>query len=300
MNIIHIKYAVEVARVGSINKASENLGMAQPNISRAIKDLEADFGITIFDRSAKGMNLTSEGREFIAYSQKILEQMNELERLYKGDHPGREKLSVALPRAGHISEAVSEFTKTAEKKDAFELVFTDSSPERAVKSVLDSECNFGIVRFTESTENLFSEIFDEKHLTSRLLKEFRKVIVISKNSPLSEKDAICKEDLTDLTEITDGEHWEHAHAFEALRDELHDHGERCIHASDSVTQLDLLSKNSNFFMIAPALSENVAERFGLTQKAYTEARIFKDVLIYREDHKLSKLEKEFIELLEGR
>ena len=44
MNIIHLKYAVEVARFGSINKASESLNMAQPNISRAIKDLESDVG----------------------------------------------------------------------------------------------------------------------------------------------------------------------------------------------------------------------------------------------------------------
>ena len=64
--------AIEVAKVGSINKASENLGMAQPNISRALKDLEADVGINIFDRSSKGMNLTPEGKEFIAYAQQII------------------------------------------------------------------------------------------------------------------------------------------------------------------------------------------------------------------------------------
>ena len=55
MNILHMKYAVEVARAGSINKAAETLIIAQPNLSRAIKELESDLGITIFDRSAKGM-----------------------------------------------------------------------------------------------------------------------------------------------------------------------------------------------------------------------------------------------------
>ena len=43
MNIFHMKYAIEVAKHGSINKASEVLGMAQPNISRAIKELESDL-----------------------------------------------------------------------------------------------------------------------------------------------------------------------------------------------------------------------------------------------------------------
>ena len=66
MNILHMKYAVEVAKAGSINKASENLLIAQPNLSRSIKELETDLGISIFDRSAKGMVLTPDGEEFIS------------------------------------------------------------------------------------------------------------------------------------------------------------------------------------------------------------------------------------------
>ena len=61
MNLVHLKYAVEVAETGSINKASEKLYVSQPNLSRAIKELEASLGVTRFDRSAKGMVLTPDG-----------------------------------------------------------------------------------------------------------------------------------------------------------------------------------------------------------------------------------------------
>ena len=71
MNILHIKYAVEVAKAGSLNKAAEKLLTAAPNVSRAIKDLEADIGITIFERTAKGMELTPDGEEFISYAKGI-------------------------------------------------------------------------------------------------------------------------------------------------------------------------------------------------------------------------------------
>ena len=71
MNILHMKYAVEISKTGSINKAAEVLYVAQPNLSRAIKELEADLGITIFDRSAKGMVPTIEGREFLSYAKQI-------------------------------------------------------------------------------------------------------------------------------------------------------------------------------------------------------------------------------------
>ena len=72
MNILHIKYAVEVAKLGSVSKATETLFTAQPNISRSIRELENDLGIEIFSRSAKGMVLTPEGEEFIGYAKGIL------------------------------------------------------------------------------------------------------------------------------------------------------------------------------------------------------------------------------------
>lgn len=78
-----MKYAVEVAKVGSLNKASETLLVATPNISRSIKELEGDLGIVIFDRTAKGMELTPEGEEFINYAKGILSQIDEVENLYK-------------------------------------------------------------------------------------------------------------------------------------------------------------------------------------------------------------------------
>lgn len=62
----------EIAKTGSLNKAAENLYMGQPNLSRAIKELESSLGITIFDRSAKGMVATAEGEEFLQYARKIL------------------------------------------------------------------------------------------------------------------------------------------------------------------------------------------------------------------------------------
>ena len=83
MNLLHMKYAVEVARLGSLNKAAESLMIAQPNISRSIKELEADLGITIFQRSAKGMALTPDGEEFMEYARDILHRIDKIEQSYR-------------------------------------------------------------------------------------------------------------------------------------------------------------------------------------------------------------------------
>ena len=61
MNTTALRYVVEVNRVRSITKAAQNLYMGQPNLSRAIKDLESELGITIFKRTAKGVTPTPRG-----------------------------------------------------------------------------------------------------------------------------------------------------------------------------------------------------------------------------------------------
>jgi DNA-binding transcriptional LysR family regulator len=87
MNLLHLKYAVEVERTRSITQAAANLYMGQPNLSRAIKDLEESIGITIFKRTSKGIVPTAEGEEFLAYARNILSQVDEIESIYKRKIP---------------------------------------------------------------------------------------------------------------------------------------------------------------------------------------------------------------------
>ena len=112
MNILHMKYAVEVARVGSLNKASETLLIAQPNLSRSIKELEADLGITIFDRTPKGMFLTPDGETFIGYAKDILKQIDQVDSMYKNGIVKKQKFSISVPRACYISDAFARFSKS--------------------------------------------------------------------------------------------------------------------------------------------------------------------------------------------
>ena len=76
-----MKYAIEIAKTGSLG--SEKLLKAVPNISRSIKKLEADIGITIFERTAKGMTLTPDGEDFISMAQNIVSQLELAECFYK-------------------------------------------------------------------------------------------------------------------------------------------------------------------------------------------------------------------------
>ena len=62
---IHInywRYALEIEKAGSIRKAADNLYMGQPNLSRALSELEESIGIRIFERSSQGVRPTKDGQ----------------------------------------------------------------------------------------------------------------------------------------------------------------------------------------------------------------------------------------------
>ena len=157
MNILHMKYAVEVAKLGSLNKASETLLVAQPNISRSIKELEADLGIEIFSRSAKGMFLTPEGEEFINYAQNILKQIDEVESIYKNSSPKKQKFSISVPRACYISDAFAEFSKFITEHPA-EIFYKETNSQRTINNVLDKDYKLGIIRYAENYDKFFKSI----------------------------------------------------------------------------------------------------------------------------------------------
>ena len=111
-----MKYAVEVAKIGSLNKAAEKLFMAPPNLSRSIKELEGDLGITIFERSQKGVTLTPDGEEFIGYAKNLLKQIEHVEGLYKENSVKKQRFSISVPRASYIAEALVDFSKELGKE----------------------------------------------------------------------------------------------------------------------------------------------------------------------------------------
>ena len=96
MNILHLKYAVEVEKTRSINKAAENLFMGQPNLSRAIKELEESLGITIFKRTSKGISPTEQGEEFLGYAKSILAQIDAVETIFSKDRQNRQQLKISV------------------------------------------------------------------------------------------------------------------------------------------------------------------------------------------------------------
>lgn len=295
MNILHMKYAVEVARLGSLNKASETLFIAQPNISRSIKELEADLGISIFNRSAKGMVLTPEGEKFIGYAKNILKQIDDVEMLYKQGSSIKQKFSISVPRACYISDAFAEFSKCL-SDDPAELFYEETNSQRTINNVANNDYKLGIIRYAENHDNFFKASLEEKGLTYEMVAEFSYVLIMSKDNPLAEKQEITFDDLPPYIEIIHADPYVPSLPLsKVLKDELPDNIGRRIFVFERASQFDLLSKNPDTFMWVSPASQKTLDRYDLVQKKCVDnTKIYKDVLIYRKGYKLSKLDKQFI------
>ena len=295
MNILHMKYAVEVARLGSLNKAAESLIIAQPNISRSIKELESDLGISLFTRSAKGMVLTPEGAEFINYAQGILKQIDEVELLYKSGAPRKQKLSISVPHACYISNAFAEFSKML-TEDPAEICYRETSTQQTINDVLSNDYKLGIIRYPESCDKQFKAYLDEKGLAYEMVAEFSNVLIMNPSSPLAKKEKITSDDLASLIEISPDDPHASSPLFAKIeKEERPDNVNRKIILSDRAGQFDLLTKNPQTYLWSSPISQELLDHRGLTQRPYTDnPRRYKDVLIYRNGYKLTKLDKQFI------
>jgi len=297
-----MKYAVEVARLGSLNKAAETLFVALPNISRSIKELEADLGITIFNRSSKGMELTPDGEEFISYARGILKQINDVEMMYKNGPHKKQRFSVSVPRAGYISEAFANFSKFL-TDDAAEIFYKEANSQRTINNVLNHEYNLGIIRYAESYDRYFKSMLEEKELCYELVAEFTHLLAMSADNPLASKDEIFVSDLADYIEISYADPYvPSAPLSKVAKEEPLDNISRRIFIYERAGQCDLLSQNPQTFMwISPAPSDWL-EKYNLIQKRCADnQKVYKDVLIYREGYNLSELDRIFItELCDSR
>lgn len=303
MNILYLKYAAEVAKYGSISKAAAKLFVAQPNISRAIKELENSLGITIFERNSKGMTLTPDGERLMRYAGGILTQIEEVEEVFRGEESKKLKFSISVPRASYISRAFASFTANLPPDVPVEVLYKETNALRAINNVLNSSYRLGIIRYAERHDRYFKEMLEEKGLSYELVTEFSYRLIFHREHPLAKKEVICEADLTKYLEIA------HADPFvpslpmaEVRKEELSEGGNRRIFVFERASQFDILAANKEAYMWVSAVPEDLLRRYDLVERRCADhKKIYKDMLIRQSGYRLTATDKAFItELCDAR
>lgn len=296
MNLIHLKYVIEVAKTRSISKAAENLYMGQPNLSRVIKELEASLGITIFSRTPRGISITPDGEEFLQYAKQILSQVDAVEEIYKNGKIHTQKFSACVPRSSYISSALAEFAKGISLDAPAEIFYNETNSSRTISRVVKEEYNLGIVRFQTVFESYYQNMFEGKNLEHESLTEFSYVLLVSEHSKLAAKSNIEPQELADYIEITHGDPYVPSMPIiDVKKAELSEFVDKRIFVFERGSQFELLENLTSSFMWVAPVPEEVLKRYHLVSiSCGASAKVYKDVLIYRKGYHLTELDKKFI------
>ncbi|NUS10163.1 MAG: LysR family transcriptional regulator [Streptomyces sp.] len=97
MELRQLRTFEAVARAGSVTEAATALGMAPSSVSQAVRTLEGDLGVRLFDRDPRGMRTTAAGAELLGWARRLLDQADQARReVVAADAASREPTTVRL------------------------------------------------------------------------------------------------------------------------------------------------------------------------------------------------------------
>ena len=103
--IRQLQYFVAVAEQGTVSGAAQHLSISQSSVTEAIKELESDLGVALFERHPRGLNITHKGHQFLRHATKILADVSDARRTFFSDRQattGRLQLGVTSLVAGYV------------------------------------------------------------------------------------------------------------------------------------------------------------------------------------------------------
>lgn len=200
MTLQQLKYVIAVAETGSITEAAKSLFISQPSLSGALKELEKEIKITIFNRSRSGASLTHEGMEFVGYARQVMQQMELLESKYIESDLNKARFCVSTQ---HYTFTANAFVGMVERfgQDNYEFILNETTTHQIIEDVKNRFCDLGILYLSDSNRVVLTKIFDEYNLSFHRILTTKPHVFLSKDHPLANKKIIELEDLKDYPRL---------------------------------------------------------------------------------------------------
>lgn len=194
MTLQQLRYIITIVNCGSISEAAKQLFITQPSLSSAVKELELEYGITIFNRNPKGISLSLDGSEFLSYARQVLEQADLLEQHYLEKKPVKRICSISTQ---HYAFAVNAFVNLVERQDHDEYEFTlrETRTYEIIEDVKNFRSELGIVYLNDFNEKVLEKLFKDSGLIFHPLFEASPHVFISSVHPLSSHLSVTMEEL---------------------------------------------------------------------------------------------------------
>lgn len=194
MTLQQLKYVIEVANRGSINEAAKRLFISQPSLSNAIRELEDELKISIFERTNRGISLSKEGAEFLSYARQVIEQAELLEGRYLHAKPSPQHFSVSTQ---HYAFAVNAFVSLVQDygQDEYELALRETKTYEIIEDVKTMRSEIGILYLNEFNEKVIKKMLQAANLQFTGLFTAKPHIFVSIYHPLAKQSVVTFDQL---------------------------------------------------------------------------------------------------------
>ena len=201
MTLQQLKYVTTIANIGSISEAAKRLFVSQPSLTKAIKELEKEMGITIFDRTNKGITVSKEGERFLGYARQVLEQAALLEEQYKSQSGGKKQFSVSTQHYSFAVNAFVELLKGAEI-DQYDVSLRETQTYEIIDDVAHMKSEIGLLYYNDFNRPVLEKLIHTNELTFTELFTSNPHIFIGKTHPLAHKEVVSMDELEEYPYIS--------------------------------------------------------------------------------------------------
>lgn len=299
MNTQLLRYVLEIERTGSISRAAENLYMSQPNLSKAIRELEHTLDITIFHRTTGGVYLTQKGRALADMARSVLAQVSAMEKLHLPEESGMHTLHICAPRTVSLFRAFDITASRMQKKGLIlDFEFEEADSSQTIRGLVEDRCQLGVMRFPATQSEHVKAMLHEQGLVGFVLGELPLRVVFSENSPLTLCKSVRQEQLSTCVEVLAQDHQEDWNLYinASRMSPVESAGE--IRQNELGARLALLRRVENAYMYSVMLPEDFLREVKLTQRPLDNMNcIVRHYVLYRAGRHLSEAEEMFVETL---
>lgn len=204
MNLQTLRYVVTIEQTGSFSKASQYLYVSQSTLSRSVKELEEQLGITLFHRTNQGVRPTHEGQKFISRASLILQDVAQLEGQYfRNNEVGQASLLLATQRCAAIGRVFTEYYRRCCSGQEFvNLVIQEDTTDNIFQLVSSGTFGLGILHYTSDREDSIFQKCQELQLEGTVFHRSVVTAQVNEHHPLADRETVRLEDLSPYPHVT--------------------------------------------------------------------------------------------------
>ena len=202
MQTQQLRYLIAAAEHGSFRAASQSMYVSQSSISVAVKDLEQELGVTLFERTSRGISLTPEGVEIVERARAVVEQIEAMESLYsrtKQDADGP-RFAVSSQHYSLVVDAFSDFVE-AHADNAGEFALRESYTNEIIRDVQEGRSDLGIIYLSNYNDRAINRSLTDAGLTFESLYVARPHAIVRSGHPLASRESLDIAELASFPRI---------------------------------------------------------------------------------------------------